>query len=258
MTIRSAIILAAGRGSRLDAHTARRPKCLVSLGGRCLLDWQIDALHAAGIDDIAIVAGYRAERVSQVARVPVKINPAWQSSGPVASLLAATPAEYRDGFLLVYADSLFHPSLIGELRRIPDAIGLTVDVDWHALWSARFEHVLDDAESLRYTDGRLLEIGARADSVEAIQGQFTGLVKFSAAGWSAAQSLLDALPPSRTAAFDMTSLLAALLARGERIGVAPVAGRWCEVDSASDLALYRRSLRRRRWSHDWRWTMEGG
>ena len=56
-----AIILAAGRGSRMKNLTERNPKCLVELHGKSLLDRQLDALNMANIEDIAIVTGYRRE-----------------------------------------------------------------------------------------------------------------------------------------------------------------------------------------------------
>ena len=54
-----AIILAAGRGSRMKKLTDERPKCLVKLRGKTLLDLQLDALKSAGISQIAIVTGYK-------------------------------------------------------------------------------------------------------------------------------------------------------------------------------------------------------
>jgi choline kinase len=170
MTIRSAIILAAGRGSRLDAHTGRQPKCLARLGGRSLLDWQVDALHAAGVDDITVVAGYRAQSLRKREGLRVVINPAWEHTGPIASLLCADPAVYAAGFFLVYGDGVFHPQLIQALNDIPEAIGITSDTRWQQLWSERFAQVLDDAERLRCVAGRLVEIGGRAQSVQEIEG----------------------------------------------------------------------------------------
>jgi choline kinase len=253
VTIRSAIILAAGRGSRLGGATRDRPKSLVRLGGRSLIQWQIAALHAAGIDDIAIVGGYRAQALAQIRGVRLLHNPAWQRSGPIASLCCAQPESLGAGFLLMYADCLIHPRWIAAVCALRGAIGVTSDRAWHALWSARFADVLADAECFRSVRGELIEIGGRAQRVENIEGQFTGLVKFSATGWARVRKYLAGLSPRALAALDTTSLLAALLHQGVRIGVAPIDGGWCEVDSSDDLALYRRCLRRRAWQHDWRW-----
>ena len=59
-----AIILAAGRGSRMGNLTDESPKCLVELRARPLLEWQLMAIREAGIDDIAIVNGYKRELAS--------------------------------------------------------------------------------------------------------------------------------------------------------------------------------------------------
>ena len=56
-----AIILAAGRGSRMRKLTDENPKCLVLLRGKSLLDWQLEALRGAGIKQISIVTGYKRE-----------------------------------------------------------------------------------------------------------------------------------------------------------------------------------------------------
>ncbi len=57
--ITTAAILAAGVGSRLDPLTRDRPKCLVKVGGRPILQHQLDALRAAGIERVIIVVGYQ-------------------------------------------------------------------------------------------------------------------------------------------------------------------------------------------------------
>ena len=57
------IILAAGKGSRLNGTAGDKPKCLVEAGGITLVERQIRALERAGIDDIAVVVGCQADRV---------------------------------------------------------------------------------------------------------------------------------------------------------------------------------------------------
>ena len=92
-----ALILAAGRGSRLRELTSDKPKCLVSLAGRPLLHWQYDALCAAGAQRLLIVRGYLAERlVPEAAGLPADafettVNPQWEHSNMLSSLLCAAP-----------------------------------------------------------------------------------------------------------------------------------------------------------------------
>ena len=59
-----AIILAAGRGSRMKKLTNDKPKCLVKLHGKPLLEWQLESMRKSGISEIAIVTGYKHEMLS--------------------------------------------------------------------------------------------------------------------------------------------------------------------------------------------------
>ena len=92
-----ALILAAGRGSRLRELTDDRPKCLVPLAGKPLLRWQYDALRAAGARQVLVVRGYLAERlVPEAAGLPSGAfatvdNPRWAQCNMLASLLCAGP-----------------------------------------------------------------------------------------------------------------------------------------------------------------------
>ncbi|MPZ23422.1 MAG: NTP transferase domain-containing protein, partial [Dehalococcoidia bacterium] len=52
------VILAAGNGSRLGSLTANQPKALLEVGGRPLVDYTLDAMAEAGIDQVVVVTGY--------------------------------------------------------------------------------------------------------------------------------------------------------------------------------------------------------
>ena len=52
------IVLAAGRGSRMDNLTRDKPKCMVELAGKTLLEWQINAMMVSGVENILVVTGY--------------------------------------------------------------------------------------------------------------------------------------------------------------------------------------------------------
>ncbi|UXI67829.1 phosphocholine cytidylyltransferase family protein [Tahibacter amnicola] len=249
-----AVILAAGRGSRLGQLTRRRPKAALRLAGRRLIDWQCAALEAAGIDAIRAVAGHAGEALHAPTGVHVFHNADWSTSGPVASLLCGLPDTPRQPVLMAYGDGVFHPDLARALRHSDADIAITVDLRWHALWSRRFTDVLADAETLKVDAGQLVAIGARPAHVDDVQAQFTGLLRLSPSGWKIVQDFVGGLCVVRRASLDTTSLLSALLAEGVAIEAIPVEGRWCEVDSARDLALYRLLARRTPgWSHDWRW-----
>jgi choline kinase len=83
-----AIILAAGRGSRIRQLTDDRPKCLVELRGRPLLEWQVEALRGGGAREIGIVTGYRREMLAALGLREFH-NPRWQDTNMVSSLECA-------------------------------------------------------------------------------------------------------------------------------------------------------------------------
>jgi choline kinase len=118
-----AIILAAGRGSRLAEHNPDgRPKCLLEIGGRSLLARHLDLLNQLHIRRVDLVVGYEADQIIEhvgqlVSRpeVAFHFNPRFQQ-GSVISLLAAHDS-LSDGSesLLMDADVLYHPQILQKL-----------------------------------------------------------------------------------------------------------------------------------------------
>lgn len=231
-----AIILAAGRGSRMGAMTAAQPKCFTLLHGRRLLDWQLIALRSAGITDIAIVRGYCGDRFTE----PVTYfeNPRWAQTNMVQTLAAARDWLIEEECIISYSDIFYSAETVRSLMFSLSAMAISYDPDWLALWQKRFADPLQDAETFRRnSDGTLAEIGQRSDSLNVIEGQYMGLLKLTPDGWSDVATVLQELG-SGADRLDMTSLLSLGLSRGWRIDTVPVAGPWGEVDSASDLAAY--------------------
>lgn len=249
-----AIILAAGRGTRLGHHTRHLPKALVRVAGRSLLDWHLHALADCGITSVAVVGGYRCR---QLARPGVELieAPHWSESGPLASLVAARPAQRSSDFVVLYGDCPHHASNIRALLARRADVAIAGDRDWRDLWQERHAEPLLDAETYRADAGWLREIGSKPESLEEIDAQFAGLLYFSQSGWAKAAQVAAASQPVPN---DMTALLAAMLSAGHAIADVPIHGRWCEVDTADDLHLCRRRLHAtRRWKHDWRDGADG-
>ncbi|GLY79629.1 phosphocholine cytidylyltransferase family protein [Actinoallomurus iriomotensis] len=232
------IILAAGRGSRLGPLTDDRPKCLVPLAGRTLLARQRSALAGAGVDDFALVAGYRAE-VLAGDHWQVFIARRWAHTNMVASLRAATAWLRSAPCLVSYGDIVYSAETAARLAHAPGELAIAYDPHWLELWARRFAEPLEDAETFRRTeDGSLREIGGRARTVAEIEGQYMGLLRFTPASWGAVETVLGTLSPEQRDRLDMTGLLQLLLDAGQRIETVPCAGDWAEVDRRDDLELY--------------------
>ncbi|HEY6433200.1 MAG TPA: phosphocholine cytidylyltransferase family protein [Acetobacteraceae bacterium] len=233
-----AVILAAGRGSRMGQLTADSPKCLVTLAGKTLLDRQLAALSAGGATELGIVRGYRAEMLRRPGVVCFD-NPRWDETNMVMSLAAAEAWLTTAPLIVSYGDIFYRRELVRALTAARGDLVITYDPSWYQLWSRRFEDPLSDAETFRIDgSGHLLEIGRKTHNPDAIQGQYMGLLKFTPSAWQKIAALLTALDPETCDHLDMTGLLRRLLAFGYQIDTVCTTGNWGEVDSPGDLDLY--------------------
>lgn len=120
MFVTKAIILAAGVGSRLRPLTDDRPKCLLDVGGRTILDHQITALRRCGVDDIVMVLGYRGDLIRQHLGGSARYvdNERYESTNSLYSLWLARE-ELASGALVLNSDVLAPPILFERLLRAP-------------------------------------------------------------------------------------------------------------------------------------------
>ncbi|MBF0305367.1 MAG: phosphocholine cytidylyltransferase family protein [Alphaproteobacteria bacterium] len=233
-----AIILAAGRGSRLGELTDGRPKCLVELAGQPLLRRQIAALRDGGVERIAIVRGYRGEMLDGFGAAFFE-NPRWSQTNMVMSLAQAAPWLREGPCVVSYSDIFYPPDIVRELAAAPAAIAISYDVHWLDLWTRRFADPLSDAETFAVDGtGRVVEIGAKPRGLEEVKGQYMGLLRIAPEGWGWIEALLAEIGPEAADRLDMTGLLRRLVAAGRPVLGVPFSGVWGEVDSASDLAVY--------------------
>jgi L-glutamine-phosphate cytidylyltransferase len=192
-----AIIIGAGRGSRLRHLTDDLPKTLVPILGRPMLDSILDALAAGGFrrSDVIFICGYRAEIIRE--RYPDLTyveNRGWEHNNILASLLCARE-HLAEGFVSTYADIVYRPEIVASLVRSPHELTIASDTAWRRRYVGRSQHPESDAEKLRADGERVVEISRRIPSEQA-SGEFIGVMKATAAG---ASRLLAAFDEARAA-----------------------------------------------------------
>lgn len=251
----NAIILAAGRGSRLGHITDTKPKCLTPIAGRTLLDWQVASLKAGGIEKITVVTGYQAQEIQ--GDFETLHNDRWDQGNMLRTLCCADSLLIEKAHLISYSDIVYHPwipaALAADMGKTGSGISITYDEEWQHLWEDRFEDPLSDAESFVVREGYLQEIGGRVTDISMIQGQYMGLFGITPEGWCQILTYLHSIPDEKVGRLDMTGLFRRVIQMGFPIRCVPVQGRWCEVDQESDLRMYERRIAEGGWSHDWRW-----
>ena len=251
-----AVILAAGRGSRMGAASASRPKCLTPIAGKTLLEWTLAGLSANGIRNVLVVTGWQHH---QLAPFPVEtqLNTRWSETNMVRSLLSAEAHLSHQSTLILYGDGAYSSRSVQSALRGPNRdIVVPVDLQWESLWRRRFIDPLVDAETLAFSADRITAIGQRPERIEQIQGQFMGMLRSTPRGWQRIlrwlQNFENQHGPHSVDRLDMTGLLARMLNDGEPIYWTGVHGGWVEIDSSADLAAAETGLDDPRFLHDFR------
>jgi L-glutamine-phosphate cytidylyltransferase len=113
-----ALILAAGRGSRLGPRTADVPKPLLQVGPRTLVEHQLEAFSEAGIGPVGMVVGYQADEIAEVVGIRAEYisNNRWSATNSLYSFLQAKQW-VRGDLIIANCDILLHPEIINRLVR---------------------------------------------------------------------------------------------------------------------------------------------
>lgn len=231
-----AIILSAGQGRRLLPLTEHSPKCLLSVSEKPVLAWQIDALFAAGIDEIFIVAGFRVDlietmlqdRYTNHANIQIIFNPFYEVADNLASCWLARSTMDGD-FLLLNGDTVIEPALISQVLNSQSA-PITLTVDFKKTYDA-------DDMKVQLDEGGWVKHVSKIIPPQRIDAESIGLIYFRDRGGTCfSQAITTAL---RHPAELKSWYLAIIdkLADQHLVNSCPIAGyRWCEIDFIEDLA----------------------
>ncbi|MDO9418343.1 phosphocholine cytidylyltransferase family protein [Pararhizobium sp.] len=242
-----ALILAAGQGTRLRPLTDDRPKCMVELVGRPLLDRQAATLRGAGITDITVITGYRADQIES-AGFATRLNSRFAFTNMVATLFCAEDLmDNNQDLLICYGDIVYEARVLAALLKVDASVTVVIDSQWRRYWELRLDDPLNDAETLKLgPNGRLLELGKKPASYADIEGQYIGLIRIRADQVLALKTLYHEMDRSGTydgKDFDnmyMTSFIQYQIDQRWDVRVAATDNGWLEVDSVTDLELYHR------------------
>lgn len=224
-----AVILAAGRGSRLEGAGAGVVKPLMPVGGVPLIDRVLCTLASAGVREAAIVLGYQGETIQRHLEglsSPIVLhfveNPEWRLANGVSVLAAG--AFVRGPTLLSMADHLYDAAIPQALLAEPPGPGeaaLAVDRNISGVFD------LDDATKVRTEGDRIVDIGKEIPVFDALD---TGV-------FSITEGLVDALTTARAERGDcsLSDGVRRLAAAGRMWAREAPGARWLDVDTPESL-----------------------
>lgn len=256
------IILAAGQGTRLRPMTDDRPKCMVEVNRKSIIERQLGTMHNCGIadEDITIIAGYRGDVLLEKfkgTKMSIIINEDFETTNMVYSLMCARDLmEKEDDVLISYGDIIYNDSVLQKILRSEAESSVVVDDEWYSYWSKRCANPLDDAETLMFDKSDyLLEIGQKTTDLGKVQSQYIGLMRFKSEGLKAMLTLAKEAEErtekgialwrtSRTyQKMYMTDLLQGLIDEGSRLKAVHIKRGWFEIDDVDDLKLVESELK---------------
>ena len=230
----NAVILSAGQGKRLSPLTDSRPKCLVPVAGRSILEWQVRALVAAGVDDITVVTGFRADDVEAMlktihvgAELRTAYNPFYARADNIASCWEARHWIGEDT-LLINGDTLFEPAVAERVMAEARApISVTID--------RKGKYDSDDMKVLVEGD-RLVAVGKTL--AEPVDGESIGMMRFRDGGGRRFVATLERLLRDETNLSRWYLSVIDEMAREGGVGVVSIEGlAWTEIDFPRDLPI---------------------
>ena len=169
------VILAAGMAKRLRPLTDEKPKCLLEVGGKTLLQRTVDAMISAGIKEFVVVTGYRENMIREflTARYPQYTinfidNPDYEHNNNIFSLWLAMEKLHGTEVLLMDSDILCDPEAV---RRVARKTVPALAMQQHELGEEEMKIVVD-------AEGRITEISKTCSPKDAI-GESVGIEKMT-------------------------------------------------------------------------------
>ena len=234
------IILAAGQGKRLCSYTADRPKAMVDINGKSIIERQLELFKKKEISEIFIVVGYKKEKFS-LKNINFIYNDNFQNNDQLASLIYAEK-EIHDEILILYADLLFEERILDQILNSKSDISIGIDLAW------KEKH--DDKRNSQFPplaeieNDKVVRVSEKKSLMrEKLSGEFFGIMKLTTKGSSIFIDILEKIKKHNGQFHDSSSfsmgkipdIIQEIIESGYTVKPVFVNGKWLEIDTIMDL-----------------------
>lgn len=246
-----AIILAAGKGSRLGKLTENIPKGMLKICDKTLIERQIEIYRNCNVDDITIVTGYKSEKIYFSGVNYIK-NHDFTVTNMNESLFCASK-KFSDSVIVSYTDIIFEPKIIQQMLESSADIGIAVNMNWKTNYDGRTLHPTSEAENALVENGKICQI--KKDILKKMPnqeiGEFMGIMKLSKKGAISMVQKYWKLKENHEGIFHnadsfkvayITDMLQEMINSGFNVSPVIVDGEWCEIDTQQDLEKAEKAL----------------
>ena len=252
------IIPAAGEESLLKPILGGKPKAMLEVAGKTILDWQVGTLNNSNLADITVVTGYAHEQM-HAEGVTLRKNENYKKGSELHSLIDARE-KMRNGFIMLYSDILLEDHIVTKLLTCREDIVLVVDntIQYHAPEANKVQDFVISKHKHQPTrrkisfvcENIISKIGAKLNP-ETATHEFIGLAKFSKTGAEQfLQTYEDCVQNYQgrfqeaedIARFNFTDLIQEMTDRGYAIHFLEIHKGWLEIHRSEDIELANRFL----------------
>lgn len=235
-----AIFLAASRGNELKELTETKPKALIDINGKPLIEQSIENFYAHDIKDLAIVRGYKKEAF-KFPNIKYFDNDNFETTGELASLNLAKN-QIEDNTIISYGDILYRKYILSRLLEEKGDITLVVDSnvkDRSANYKGDF--VTCSRASSNGFDSEEVELKSiqfsTLENAKNVQGEWIGLLKTNAVGSELLKKTINEMTDlPNFGSLKLPDLLNKLLEKKAKVNVMYINGHWMDVDSYADVS----------------------
>lgn len=231
--VTTALLLAAGTGSRLYPLTRNAPKCLTLVNGRSILERMVSGLDKQGFTRLVVITGYMEEHIREFLgdrvggiKIDYVFSPLYKTTNNIYSLWMARDV-INEPFLLLESDLVFDESLLGGMLR-PDRIAVARQQPWM------------DGTCVTVNRARQVKafLAGRADSLGEIRYKTVNIYSISRASWGAIVKRLDGHISEGKVNGYYETVFSEMVADGSlSFEMVSFDGKpWYEIDNVEDLA----------------------
>ena len=239
-----AIILAAGRGTRIPQVTKNKPKCLVKINKKTILERQIFFLNKLKIKEIVIVKGFKKNKIL-IKQIKYIENKNYKNNEQLDSFFYAQN-EFTDDLLVLFSDIIYDFSIISKIyNQKKNLITLAVDKDWKHRYKFRFDHPLGQADKVKINKkNNIIKIGKKL-KIEETNGEFLGIFKVSKKGCKVIiDNYREYKKHHNTSNKQLHDFFKFLINKGINISSLPVRGKYMEIDTFNDYKLAKKMFKK--------------
>lgn len=240
-----ALILAAGRGSRMKEKTNLVPKGMLKIGCNSIVEDTINKLRSNGIVDIALVTGYKSEVYKKkLQNVTFFENSNWETTNSTYSLLCAL-GWINQNVIIIYSDIyVSHEVIQLMLKEHSEDWVMPYNKNFKQHWEWRFpgQNIFDDIESFNVDkNGYLVDIGNKVSSDTQIDGQFMGIFKVNERGIRDFKKYILEIVELDFST-DITAMFNYLLKKMLKVKTVEYNGPWFEFDCFDDFNYFEKNI----------------